>query len=89
METTITALPTQTLPQLDELMAKVSSRRAKMTVREEDSPDASVTDTTTTKPSNLWVLFENCYSEKKCKPTMYEIDSKCLKSVVESDTQNV
>ena len=32
-------------------------------------------------PNKLLVLFENCYGEKKCEPTMYEVDPEFFNKV--------
>ena len=73
---------TQTLSQLNEFIAKATTRRDSMGTSADSSGTREAVDDNT-KPSNLWVLFDNCQGEQKCEPTMYEIDSKCLKSVVE------
>ena len=81
---------TQTLPQLNEFIAKATTRRDSMGTSADSSGPRKAADDST-KPSNLWVLFDNCRGEKKCESTMYEIDSKFLKSVVKKSahTTNV
>ena len=63
-------------------IAEAAARDGNMGTSAHPSGTREDTDAAT-KPDNFRVLFENCHGEKQCEPTIYEIDSKCLKSVVE------
>ena len=69
-------------------MDELSTIFPEMLRGETKSSNPSKSTTTTTETSNLWVLFPNCDVEGECKESIYEIDSKCLRSVVEREVGN-
>ena len=54
-------------------MTKVVSLRGNVASSETTS-ETNEGNNVNRDPNKLFVLFENCYGEKTCEPTMYEVD---------------